>query len=280
MTSDPCELDRDHTCLRCGYNLRGLDAASNCPECGLEIERSLRGGRLEFSQPAYLQRLRRGADLILTSFILFLPAALALAFLSFSTPRGYSGGLTVTAYALLLAALVALVAPALLLVGWWLLTTPDEERRGVEARFSSRRIARLLTPTLAAAYLALLALIVLRQSAADIAAALGWRRVTAALIVLALVHILASARYLQTLASRIEGEAMAMSAVGLWIAGGVTVASVVLAAWAWPLLAIFAPVALIGVIICLCLYATALSRFAAALREVLHRGGDAGGAAP
>jgi hypothetical protein len=33
----------DLTCVRCGYNLRGLASDGRCPECGETVERSLRG---------------------------------------------------------------------------------------------------------------------------------------------------------------------------------------------------------------------------------------------
>ena len=34
-------LSADMMCLSCGYNLRGLTHKGNCPECGLEIERTI-----------------------------------------------------------------------------------------------------------------------------------------------------------------------------------------------------------------------------------------------
>lgn len=42
---DPANaIDRDVPCVQCGYNLRGLQSASVCPECALSISSSLRVG--------------------------------------------------------------------------------------------------------------------------------------------------------------------------------------------------------------------------------------------
>jgi hypothetical protein len=60
----------DPLCLRCGYNLRGLDAEKVCPECGLGVARSL-DPRSEFhrGRPIWLNRLAAGARLLLTTQI-------------------------------------------------------------------------------------------------------------------------------------------------------------------------------------------------------------------
>ena len=50
-------LVREITCLRCGYNLRGAEVEGACPECGLEVERSLRGDRLMFADPTWLENV-------------------------------------------------------------------------------------------------------------------------------------------------------------------------------------------------------------------------------
>jgi hypothetical protein len=50
----------DTTCRRCGYNLRGLDEAGRCPECGTPIGLSTQGDLLRYADPLWLVRLRDG----------------------------------------------------------------------------------------------------------------------------------------------------------------------------------------------------------------------------
>ncbi len=47
-------LDHSIGCLRCGYDLRGLDPAGDCPECGLTIEHSLVSPAVARSGPGVL----------------------------------------------------------------------------------------------------------------------------------------------------------------------------------------------------------------------------------
>jgi hypothetical protein len=67
-------LTDDTSCIRCGYNLRGLSPDGLCPECATPIGRSLRGDLLRFADPDWLARLRFGASLklwnIVVSFLL------------------------------------------------------------------------------------------------------------------------------------------------------------------------------------------------------------------
>src|SRR3954451_3565540 len=52
-------------CLRCGYSLRHIAGAKNCPECGLAVRVSLSGNSgLEWSNPRW-QRFRALAFAIL-----------------------------------------------------------------------------------------------------------------------------------------------------------------------------------------------------------------------
>lgn len=62
-------LSSDRACVSCGYNLKGLAVTGACPECGLSIEKSLRGDLLEYASPEYLAKLHRGVFLILSSII-------------------------------------------------------------------------------------------------------------------------------------------------------------------------------------------------------------------
>ncbi|MCE7973818.1 MAG: hypothetical protein DYG92_05735 [Leptolyngbya sp. PLA1] len=51
-------------CLRCGYNLSGLDHGARCPECSLPVARSLAGDLLRYAEPGYLGSLRVGLMLL------------------------------------------------------------------------------------------------------------------------------------------------------------------------------------------------------------------------
>lgn len=58
------ETSGEPRCLQCNYNLRGLDAAGDCPECGYAIERSLRGELLHNADCDWLGQLYFGALLV------------------------------------------------------------------------------------------------------------------------------------------------------------------------------------------------------------------------
>ncbi len=63
-------LTQDVLCIGCGYNLRGLEPAGRCPECGLSIADSNRGDRLIYADPTWLEKLRFGASLKLWNILI------------------------------------------------------------------------------------------------------------------------------------------------------------------------------------------------------------------
>jgi len=73
MTSLPATLDRDVTCLNCGYNLRGVSPAGDCPECGMRIAVALREDYLADAPKDWLRRLRGGATLLVVGTLVSLP---------------------------------------------------------------------------------------------------------------------------------------------------------------------------------------------------------------
>lgn len=71
-------LGQDLSCVRCGYNLRMLQATSRCPECGLPVTLSTElGTALAKSRPAYVRRLSRACWLLLLARVLPLTMAIA-----------------------------------------------------------------------------------------------------------------------------------------------------------------------------------------------------------
>src|SRR5687767_12458971 len=53
---------REKPCLRCGYSLRKIGDARNCPECGLSVWVSLnQNDSLDWSRPEWLRVISLGA---------------------------------------------------------------------------------------------------------------------------------------------------------------------------------------------------------------------------
>ena len=51
-------------CVGCGYDLRASPAHGQCPECGVEVWKSLHGGRLDHVDPKWLARVVRGQAIL------------------------------------------------------------------------------------------------------------------------------------------------------------------------------------------------------------------------
>lgn len=103
-------------CVRCGYELRGLDASGLCPECGLSIAESLQRRRLGLSSHAYLSSLRTGSLLAIAGLAAFGASGLARSVFF----RSFFAVGTQQSFVALDAA-----ASALLIAGLWMLTIDD-----------------------------------------------------------------------------------------------------------------------------------------------------------
>ncbi len=132
--------DSDVFCIQCGYNLHGLTPERNCPECGMPIERSLRGNLLRNSSPAYLRKLHQGVFLILAAII----AQVLLIMVSFGIgiASASMAGSAPAMLQLILNILGTFVSLASL-YGWWLFSSPDPAYVGREHGAAARRIVRL-----------------------------------------------------------------------------------------------------------------------------------------
>ena len=54
-------VEGDIPCRKCSYNLRGLPLDGRCPECGTPVGVSVNGELLRYSDPEFIQTLRRGS---------------------------------------------------------------------------------------------------------------------------------------------------------------------------------------------------------------------------
>lgn len=108
-------------CVGCGYAIDGLPEDGVCPECGIEVERSLKGELMLKASPEYLAMLHRGSVLTLTALLLQLLNVFASAF--FGMAFGMMGYGPVVSL-LLVFAFVQFGLGGLFLLGWWMLSTP------------------------------------------------------------------------------------------------------------------------------------------------------------
>jgi hypothetical protein len=122
----------DAPCRECQYNLRGLKLAGQCPECGAMVELSLRGDRLNQSDPQWLATLRRGLLVLIASWIITVFVVIrAIAF---------RHGRAQLATSLVLETIVS----GLSFTGSWLATTPDPSGRGEAQYGRSRQTVRVM----------------------------------------------------------------------------------------------------------------------------------------
>lgn len=135
VSSAAQRIERDTTCFRCDYNLRGLSIAGDCPECGASVETTLR--KLEdHGDPKWLRKVRRGVDLMLCStgfgVVAFIAAMVLLS-------RAAGAGMIVTTFVTLVTFKLMLV---LFCVGVWLVTTSETTAYAARANAAMRSVAR------------------------------------------------------------------------------------------------------------------------------------------
>lgn len=144
ITSDP--RARLKPCLRCGYSLRSIPDARNCPECGLAIWLSLSNlDDLEMSNPAWTRRLA-AACLVLAAAHVIVAIVMLLLHLSAIPQLSYTWRIlsrksVYNFLPIISAAYMILIGLGLLMLG------------APEGRYPERAAARRFT--IAAGYLAL-----------------------------------------------------------------------------------------------------------------------------
>jgi hypothetical protein len=195
----------DLPCHMCAYNLRGLMPSGGCPECGASVALSLRGDLLRFCEPAWLERLARGARCafvaILLSFVI--------------------GGLGLIVW----------------IYGAWLITSPDPSGLGEHRYGLARRMARFSLLIYVGGTVLLLPLSVTTPSMVVARAAMALAPVLSIVI---LVGHFAMLSYLMRIAARIPDAALARQARVLLYASGISMAAAMVAivglivgGWIW-----------------------------------------------
>lgn len=128
----PPPVLRDVACVGCGYNLRGLSTAGQCPECALPVANSLRGRLLRHANPRYVRRLATGAALLACSWLIIVAIGIApriLLPLLLRAGRPATMSATFSTMSMVLTILAAL-ARLLAVAGAWLLTSPEPGQAG------------------------------------------------------------------------------------------------------------------------------------------------------
>lgn len=128
----PPPVLRDVACVGCGYNLRGLSTAGQCPECALPVANSLRGRLLRHANPRYVRRLATGAALLACSWLIIVaigiaPRILVPLLLRAGTPAAMSATFSTLSMVL---SILEVVARLLAVAGAWLLTSPEPGQAG------------------------------------------------------------------------------------------------------------------------------------------------------
>jgi hypothetical protein len=124
----------DIPCCKCGYNLRGLETGSRCPECSTAVSTSLRGDSLFYGDPVWVNRLARGATLINAGLVVGILGIVLAVVMAFTIGR-----MTVPPDTI-----VAIISDLLLAAGSWLFTTRDPGRVGEDWYGTARKITRIM----------------------------------------------------------------------------------------------------------------------------------------
>jgi len=135
----------DRTCLKCGYNLRGLDRAGRCPECATPVGLSIHGDLLCYAEPGYVNKLARGSRWIMRGLTLALLCIILFAgAMVVATASAWSG----LADSLLTAGVILLVlgvfaGVVMLLLGVWFITAPLPYVFDTGRQDRNRRLVRI-----------------------------------------------------------------------------------------------------------------------------------------
>jgi len=124
----------DYSYLRCGYNLRGLEATGACPECGALIGLSLRGDRLSFAAPGWIATVAGGMNWIVASICISIGIWLLNLAGTPMNPFTSNYGWT---------DLIEILPEVTGVIGFWRLSTPEPGSTGQVSFFSARKLLRV-----------------------------------------------------------------------------------------------------------------------------------------
>lgn len=127
-------------CIRCGYMLQGLRVSDRCPECGTEVELSLRDPRLADANPEYLSAIRSGLALLLYATLAIVGGVVMVAIVSL---MGLAYQMDVSVVRESIRLFIAFALWPLIYVGVWRFTSPNPGAIEEEKSSSSRRVVRL-----------------------------------------------------------------------------------------------------------------------------------------
>ena len=205
-------IAEDIPCRRCGYNLRGLDPRSACPECSTAVGRSIHGDLLQFCDPSWLERVARGLRLIIIGIL----ADIGFGIVSVGVIAAFT---TPNVAPRVAAAAISAGISLIMVLGVWLLTTPDPGQPPGEPSLSARRLARwCMTAQVAGAPLQMIGNVGWGNPMTALTLSLAITMAAAmALGIVVLVGNAAGLIYLRKLALRIPGPSLArQTAIGMW----------------------------------------------------------------
>lgn len=134
----PTTVDRDHLCIACRYNLRGLPVDSQCPECALPVAESLKGDFLAFASPQYRTRVIQGLKLIDWGMLALVVLGIGSVFLG-----TLSTAVSAPFAQIVFFVVVRWVPIGMMVIGGWLLATPDVGYNGDKDPVLARKFTRV-----------------------------------------------------------------------------------------------------------------------------------------
>ena len=182
-------VNEDIPCRKCAYNLRSMRTDGRCPECGTSVWVSLQGTLLRYSDPNWVETIRRGFARMIAG-ITIVVAAMILAII-LSAMRLFN--------VVSLVQLVGIAGWLIYMWGIWLITEPDPSGLGEDQYGTSRKIIRVGVVCQAVGQV----LEFVQEDRMPPGAALLLTIVAVLLGIVGLVAIYAQLQYLQKLALRI-----------------------------------------------------------------------------